>query len=162
VPAQVLDQAASLGLPLHKVTLGLPFYGRFVEGGDWRSYEDIVQQHHPLDPAADAVMDSPYGRDDANALKGRPVGLAFNGYDTIKAKTTRALARGLGGVMVWEAGQDCRLGCVARAVWTPPFNARRAAQCLIAVRPCVLQGGRARGRDAARRHLPQRRGRLAT
>jgi len=27
-----------------QVTMGVPFYGRFVEGGDWRSYEDIVQK----------------------------------------------------------------------------------------------------------------------
>ena len=27
-----------------QVTLGVPFYGRFVDGGDWRSYEDIVEK----------------------------------------------------------------------------------------------------------------------
>jgi hypothetical protein len=25
---------------------GLPFYGRFVKGGEWQSYEDIVRDYH--------------------------------------------------------------------------------------------------------------------
>ena len=39
---QVMRQGAEL-LPPHKVTVGLPFYGRHVRTGDWKSYEDIVQ-----------------------------------------------------------------------------------------------------------------------
>jgi GH18 family chitinase len=38
----------------------------------------------------------------------------FNGIDTIAAKTGYALDRGLGGVMVWELGQDCRVNEVKR------------------------------------------------
>ena len=39
---QTADQGAAL-LPAHKVTLGLPFYGRYQNSGEWVTYEDIVQ-----------------------------------------------------------------------------------------------------------------------
>ena len=99
---KALAGAARAGLPLPKVTLGLPFYGRDVKGGDWTTFEDIVQQLHPLDPTSDRVT-LPDGRT-----------TAFNGRGTIAEKTRRALSAGLGGVMVWEAGQDCRQVAVRR------------------------------------------------
>ncbi len=77
------------------MTLGVPFYGRFLLGGDWRSYEAVVGSHAALDPTTDeAEMDMG--------------ALSFNGPATIAAKTIYALDRGAGGVMVWEVGQDCR------------------------------------------------------
>ncbi len=120
-----LDQALSLGLPRNKVggggggypslgselplkeilfylvvsatqvTLGLPFYGRFLSGGDWRSYEDLIKALPSLPRETDVA-----------SLEGRPI--AFNGAATIGAKTSYALERGAGGVMIWEIGQDCR------------------------------------------------------
>ena len=43
---QTLKQVDLTGLPLGKMCLVLPFYGRkpIVEG-DWVTYEDLVQQH---------------------------------------------------------------------------------------------------------------------
>jgi GH18 family chitinase len=95
------DQARDAGLPLHKITMGLPFYGRYVRGGDWVTYEDIVQKHVPLQSHLDEVSDE----------RGR---LVFNGKDTIKEKALYAKQVGLGGVMIWEAGQDCRVEAVTR------------------------------------------------
>lgn len=78
-----------LGVPPQKLLLGLPFYGRAVAHTDTAlSYADILSQYHPA-PAVDEVN-----------------GIYFNGPATIKQKTRDALAQHLGGVMVWEIGQD--------------------------------------------------------
>ena len=91
---RVAKQGARM-LPAHQVTLGLPFYGRHVSTGDWKSYEDLVQAHAPLAP----------GTDEAG-------GYYFNGPDLIMRKTRLARELGLGGVMIWEVGQDCRQNAV--------------------------------------------------
>ena len=64
--------------------MGLPFYGRTRGTAEWTTYEDIVQEYAPLDPAIDALG-----------------ALSFNGARTIEAKTTLAIAQGIGGVMIW-------------------------------------------------------------
>lgn len=75
-----------------QLTLGLPFYGRHQQG--WTTYEDLVQEHHlETKPELDWI--------------GKEIG--FNGVTTIEKKTQFALEQGLGGVMIWEVGQDCRL-----------------------------------------------------
>merc|ERR1712110_1391329 len=81
---------------------GLPFYGRHSMTGDWTTYEDLVQRHHPLPPSSDSV---PAPRDGRSA----DGTIGFNGVQTIEAKTRYALQKGIGGVMIWEVGQDCRL-----------------------------------------------------
>ena len=98
---QTADQAIEAGMPPHKVTMGLPFYGRYFRGGDWVTYEDIVQTHAPLPTHVDEVQDE----------RGK---LGFNGIDTIKEKVLYSRKLGLGGVMIWEAGQDCRIQEVTR------------------------------------------------
>ena len=78
-----------LGVPPHKLLLGLPFYGREIAHTDTAlSYADILRQYHPA-PTVDEVN-----------------GMYFNGPATIRQKTRAALAQHLGGVMVWELGQD--------------------------------------------------------
>jgi chitinase len=86
-------------LPAHKLTLGVPFYGRHEKTGEWTSFEDLVQRHHPLDPSLDDIASE---------------SISFNGRNTIAAKTRSAMENGLGGVMIWEVGQDCRLSPVER------------------------------------------------
>lgn len=85
-------EAASLlgrGVPKEKVVLGMPFYGRHVKRRDQAlSYREIVVKHR-LDPATDEVD-----------------GVYFNGPATIRRKAEYAVEAGLGGVMVWELGQD--------------------------------------------------------
>ena len=88
-------------LPPHLVTLGLPFYGRHVKTGDWKSYEDLVQMHAPLEPDVDEAG-----------------GYYFNGPHLIQRKTRLAIELGLGGVMIWEVGQDCRQHAVAHGETT--------------------------------------------
>ena len=137
-----IAQARAAGLPLAQVTLGLPFYGRSLATGDWTTYEDLVQRHHPLDPAADEVA-----APDGGAR------IAFNGAASIAAKTALAAREGLGGVMVWEAGQDCRQAAVQRDGRTHGVTCPQgaASSLLVAMRragPAAGAGGGGAGGGA--------------
>ncbi|MBC8112899.1 MAG: glycoside hydrolase family 18 protein [Candidatus Saccharimonas sp.] len=80
-----------LGVPASKLCLGLPFYGRGITAGDRvKTYSEIVA---PIPPAPET--------DEAD-------GLFFNGPATIRRKTQFAIEQKLGGVMVWEIGQDAK------------------------------------------------------
>lgn len=84
-------------LPPSLLTLGVPFYGRHTRTGDWKSYEDLVQAHASALAAGNV--------DEAG-------GYYFNGVATIARKTRMAAELTLGGVMIWEVGQDCRMHAV--------------------------------------------------
>ena len=139
-----LAGGAASGLPVGKLTLGVPFYGRHSATGDWTTYEDVVQRHAPLAASADAVP----------APAGRSAGtIHFNGPDTIALKTRLALQAGCGGVMIWEGGQDCRLAPVTRDgrthARTCPGAAGGNASLLVAIARTLLaaDAGGGRGRD---------------
>lgn len=95
-----VDQGIEIGLPAAKLTLGLPFYGR-NRRGEWTTYEDILQNNSPLEPDVDIVDN-----------------IGFNGVETIAKKSLMALKKGIGGLMIWEIGQDCRLEPVHRGATT--------------------------------------------
>ena len=82
--ALLLDQ----GVAASKVVLCLPLYGRKLESREALTYAEIVQKYAPR-PDQDEVD-----------------GIFFNGPGTIAAKTAWAQSVGLGGVAVWELGQD--------------------------------------------------------
>lgn len=84
---KLIDQ----GIPAEKIILGMPFYGRDTTKRDTvLTYGEIVSKYKP---AADA--------DEVGTLY-------FNGPNTIRQKTAFALEKNLGGVMVWEIGQDAK------------------------------------------------------
>jgi chitinase len=79
----------STGVSPQKLILGIPFYGRAMTPPQKEYlYAEIVERYHPS-PMLDEVGD-----------------IYFNGVGTVKQKTCLAKTLGLGGVMVWELGQD--------------------------------------------------------
>lgn len=76
------------GIPVEKITLGLPFYGRDIRNGEAKTYAEIVTEFAP------------------NAMNDRIGNMYFNGPDTIRRKVQFAMDTQLGGVMIWELGQD--------------------------------------------------------
>jgi GH18 family chitinase len=76
------------GIPAKKIILGLPFYGRDIKTRDAETYGAIAARHRP-EPAVDQVGS-----------------MYFNGIATITRKVNHAVQMRLGGVMIWEIGQD--------------------------------------------------------
>eukprot|EP00041_Stephanoeca_diplocostata_P036472 m.1333863 g.1333863 ORF g.1333863 m.1333863 type:complete len:254 (+) comp24872_c0_seq6:556-1317(+) len=87
---QAVDQGVAR-IAAAKLTMGLPFYARDIRTGDWTTYEDIVKKHAggSIAPEIDEVGNQ-----------------YFNGVSMIEEKTRYALDQRLGGVMIWEVGQD--------------------------------------------------------
>ncbi len=86
---QDVEQFLARGVPKERLILGLPCYGRNRRGKPKAlPYSTIVRQYHP---AAEADLAGGY---------------SFNGVRTVQQKTRYALEQGLGGIMMWEVGQD--------------------------------------------------------
>jgi chitinase len=83
-----VDKLLDLKIPAEKIVLGLPFYGRDLKKRDAMTYREIVEKFRP--------------KSDQDEIQG----VYFNGPETIRRKTQYAIQGGLGGVMVWELGQD--------------------------------------------------------
>jgi GH18 family chitinase len=77
------------GAARQKICLGIPFYGRGIRApGQALAYGEIVRRHE-FGPEVDEIG-----------------GVYFNGIRTVEAKTRYAMGQRLGGVMIWEIGQD--------------------------------------------------------
>ena len=83
-----LKKLIDAGMPAKKIILGLPFYGRDIKTREAMSYAEVVAKHAPSR--------------DVNQV-GQ---LYFNGPRMMERKVELAIRNKLGGVMVWELGQD--------------------------------------------------------
>lgn len=82
-----VDRLIQAGCPRQKIIVGLPFYGRTKEGTA-KAYSDL------------------HRNSDFNERNDEVDGFAFNGAETIAKKVRYAQRQQLGGVMIWELGQD--------------------------------------------------------
>lgn len=92
-----LKRALEQGLPLSKLTLGLPLFGRHSKTKERVPYEQLARRYNPIDHSVDIVLAKARIRIDVPTI-------SFNGRDTIMRKTTFAGQIGLAGVSVWEVG----------------------------------------------------------
>jgi GH18 family chitinase len=77
-------------IPKDKLTVGVPFYSRHVESGVPKTYGEMVDMvGGTVNPNTDQI-ESYY----------------YNGYATIKKKTEFVIKQEIGGIMIWEVGQD--------------------------------------------------------
>lgn len=113
-----LRQGAQI-LPVQKLCLGVPFYGRLEGSGEWKTYEDIIQKW-PARKNSDIVT-----------LKRKNQVWTFNGVTSIKAKVAAAIDQGAAGVMIWEVGQDCRRNPVLRDGQTHVATCSRDSDSLL-------------------------------
>jgi len=95
IDASTVDEWTRHGLSLKRLTLGMPFFGVNRQTGTTLPYQDIVEKHPYLktSPDADETKD----------------GIYFIGASNAEGKVEFASRRGLGGVMLWELGQDAPL-----------------------------------------------------
>ena len=77
-----------------KINLGIPFYGRIYSGLDPQYWTRTKIYRH---------LDEEYTLSPTQDEAG---GFFFNGAGTVRKKTAYARESGLGGIMIWELGQD--------------------------------------------------------
>lgn len=89
---QAIEEWMMAGLPMPRLTLGLPFFGVSRRTGEAKTYSQILDQEPSLTdrPGTDESKDGDY----------------FINARSMAQKVRVAAENGLGGVMVWELGQD--------------------------------------------------------
>ncbi|GAX76386.1 hypothetical protein CEUSTIGMA_g3832.t1 [Chlamydomonas eustigma] len=92
---QTIEAWKQQGLPLDKLALGVPFYGRHMQTGAPDTYYDLF----PKLEKRYKNLSKRHAVDELGAV-------FFNGRSTLKQKAELAIREGLGGIMIWELGQD--------------------------------------------------------
>ena len=121
-----IDYALRFKIPLSKFVNGLPFYGRDTRNGEPKTYGELIPKieakfgNAAFDISADSVQ-TKHGHFDTVHHQ------YYNARNTIAFKTQEALRRRIGGVMIWELGQDVQPVSDARSLLTAIQETVRSA-----------------------------------
>jgi hypothetical protein len=106
-----IDEWASAGLPMNRLTLGIPFFGVLRKTGETVPFQDLA--------AKEPWLTSNPQVDEAS-------GVYFVNTKSISKKVRFAARPGWAGVMRWELGQDSKDGHLLRSVWSVSQTAAQA------------------------------------
>lgn len=108
-----VDKHIEAGIPAHKLTLGMPFYGRGTDGiGGYITYGKILELGEAYTRSWDAKAMVPYLTDKEGKLV-----CTYEDPSSISIKCDYIRKRGLLGAMYWEYGCDDEEGSLRRAVY---------------------------------------------
>lgn len=108
-----IDKHIKAGIPAHKLTLGMPFYGRGTDKiGGYIAYGKILDLDEYYTRSWDAKAMVPYLADKEGKLV-----CTYENPSSISIKCDYIKKRGLLGAMYWEYGCDDEEGSLRRAVY---------------------------------------------
>lgn len=129
--SECVEAHRKAGVPDSKIVLGMPFYGRGVEG-KYMKYADRAGQI--LDECWDGQAKAPYLEDEDGNLA-----FGFDNPRSIAAKCAYIKEEGLRGAMYWEYADDNAQGDLQRAVWQGILQSdkERAKACKAAAKRLI-------------------------
>ena len=92
-----INNAISAGMNGSKLTMGVPFYGRHILNGEWKTYGELIDLIIKENPSISD--ENIFNIDEYNMYY-------YNGINTMKAKLQFSIEKKLNGIMIWEIGQD--------------------------------------------------------
>lgn len=108
-----VDAHVAAGMPIHKLVLGLPFYGHGKDGiADFIDYKEIIKLNG-YQQQWDEVAQVPFLEND----KGEYV-CTYENPESIAIKCKYLLSRGMLGAMYWEYAGDTEDGVLRKAVFS--------------------------------------------
>ena len=89
------------GIPMSKIIIGIPFYGRAGWGEEYLFYRQIVEFFPSLTENIDVVI---FDKDNLGQKE-----YGFNGVSTVKQKVKESQKLGIAGVMFWQIAGDLKM-----------------------------------------------------
>lgn len=113
-----VDAHIAAGVPINKLTLGLPFYGHGIKKfNDFVDYKDFVNLKRDYTEKWDSAAQVPYLVDEEGDFV-----CSFDNAKSLEIKCKYLLSRGMLGAMYWEYNCDDADGTLRKAVYNAVMN----------------------------------------